>query len=212
METIKQSAGALNLAAAVIKRGGVVICPTDTVYGFLADATNKKAVEKIYKIKKRPKSKPLPVFARDIKMAKQIAEINARQEKILRKYWPGKYTFVLKSKIKRQKSKLQFKNKKFTEKLSNLVVSKDNTIGIRIPKYKFLNDLLKSINRPLAQTSVNISGEPPLTKIEDIETRFAKIWARSGVPLLLVNGGEFKRAIPSKIINLTTKKKIVLRN
>lgn len=228
METIKQSAGALNLAAAVIKRGGVVICPTDTVYGFLADAGNEKAVEEIYKIKKRQRSKPLPVFVIGIKMAKEIAEIDTpssasrrtteghdmRQEKILRKYWPGKYTFIIKSKIKRQNAKPQSKNQKFTQKLSNLIIGKDNTIGIRIPKYKFLNNLLKKVNRPLAQTSVNISGEPPLTKIEDIKARFTQNRGRSGVPqflLLIIDGGDLKRAKPSKIIDLTTNKKIIVR-
>ena len=75
-----------------------MICPTDTVYGFLADAENKKAVDKIYKIKKRPKSKPLAVFVKDFKMAKELAEINENQEKILKNKWPGKYTFVLERK------------------------------------------------------------------------------------------------------------------
>src|SRR5882672_5112970 len=98
MEIIKQSQKALTRALFVLKNGGVVICPTDTVYGFLADAGNKKAVDKIYKIKKRPKSKPLPVFVANMKMAREVAEINARQEKILKKRWPGKYTFVLKKK------------------------------------------------------------------------------------------------------------------
>ena len=61
-----------------------MICPTDTVYGLVADATNKKAVEKIFKIKKRPRSKPLAVFVKDIKMAKELAEIDERQEEILK--------------------------------------------------------------------------------------------------------------------------------
>src|SRR3990167_9759980 len=135
MKVIKQSQRTLKKAITVIKSGGVVICPTDTVYGFLADATNKKAVEKIYKIKKRPKSKPLSVFVKDIKMAKEIAIIDEKQEKRLKKYWPGKYTFILKLKVESRKLKV-FGIKK-------------NSIALRIPKYKFLNDLLKKINRPL---------------------------------------------------------------
>ena len=121
----------MNKALLTFKNGGVVICPTDTVYGFLADATNKKAVDKIFKIKKRPKLKPLPIFVKDIKMAKELAEINKEQEKILKKYWPGKYTFILKRK---PNIKLYGVHK--------------NTIAIRIPKYKFLNNLLKKINKP----------------------------------------------------------------
>ena len=70
MEILQNSKKSLPKTAAILKKGGVVICPTDTVYGFLADATNKKAVDKIFKIKRRPKSKPLPIFVKDLKMAK----------------------------------------------------------------------------------------------------------------------------------------------
>src|SRR3989344_3653303 len=106
MEIIKPSSKALNEAVLFLKKGGVVICPTDTVYGFLADAQNKKAVAKIFKIKNRPKSKPLSLFVKDFKMAESLAEVDGRQAKILTlrlrsgqgKFWPGKYTFVLKRK------------------------------------------------------------------------------------------------------------------
>ena len=179
----------MNKALLTFKNGGVVICPTDTVYGFLADATNKKAVDKIFKIKKRPKLKPLPIFVKDIKMAKELAEINKEQEKILKKYWPGKYTFILKRK---PNIKLYGVHK--------------NTIAIRIPKYKFLNNLLKKINKPLAQTSVNISGEPPFAKIEDIVERFGK-----NKDVLIINARNFKISKPSKIIDLTNENKRILR-
>src|SRR5438874_677159 len=95
MKTEKLSREILDSVVRVLQRGGVVIFPTDTVYGFLADAANKHAVEKIYKIKKRPKGKPLPVFVKNIGMAKEVAEINEKQEKILKRYWPGSYTVVL---------------------------------------------------------------------------------------------------------------------
>ena len=133
MEVVKQQK-ALNKALSALKKGKVIVCPTDTVYGFLSVASDKKAVEKIFKLKRRPRSKPLPVFVNGLKMAKELAEINEKQEKTLNKYWPGKYTFVLKA-------------------------LNGGTIALRIPEYKFLNDLLKKINKPLAQTSANISGQ-----------------------------------------------------
>ncbi|MDD5011847.1 MAG: L-threonylcarbamoyladenylate synthase, partial [Phycisphaerae bacterium] len=163
------------------------IFPTDTVYGFLADATNKKAVEKIYKIKKRPKSKPLAVFVKDLKMAKEMAEIDVRQEKILKAKWPGKFTFIFQRK---------FPEVGPPEKLYGL---DKKTIALRIPKYKFLNDLLNKINKPLAQTSVNISGQPLLTKISDI----IKIIGRSDLPIIIVDAGDLKNDKPSTIIDLT---------
>lgn len=179
MQVIKQSKQALELAIKAINQGKVVVCPTDTVYGFLADASNKKAVDKIYKIKKRPKSKPLAVFVKDIKSAKQLAEINDTQVKVLKKYWPGKYTFIL-----------------------NL---KKKTIALRVPRYKFLNDLLRKINRPLVQTSVNISNNPPLAKISDIIEQFAR------QDILLIDGGNLKKSKPSKVIDLSKAKTKILR-
>lgn len=194
MEVVKLQK-ALNKATSALLAGKIVICPTDTVYGFLADASNKKAVEKIFKIKKRPRAKPLAVFVRDIKMVKQLAEIDERQEKTLKKYWPGKYTFVLKRKPCEVGShtKLYGVDKK--------------TIALRIPKFKFLNDLLKKINKPLAQTSVNISGEPPLVKIEDIKEKFGM----SDIPMLIIDGGNLPKNKPSAIIDLTKDKIKILR-
>lgn len=181
----------LDKAIEIIKGGGVIICPTDTVYGFIADATNKKAVEKIYKIKKRARSKPLPIFVKDIKMAKALAEISKEQKKILTlrlrsgqvKYWPGKFTFILKRK---QGIKIYGIDK--------------NTIALRIPKYKFLNDLLKKIDKPLAQTSVNISGKPEFKEIKEIIAEFKK---SKNKPDLIINGGNLKKTKPSRIIDLT---------
>ncbi|OGZ84158.1 MAG: threonylcarbamoyl-AMP synthase [Candidatus Staskawiczbacteria bacterium RIFOXYD1_FULL_39_28] len=175
MQVLKMSQKPLSKAVAALKKGKILICPTDTVYGFLADASNKKAVGKIYKIKKRPRSKPLAVFVKDLKMTKELAEINAKQEKIIKQKWPGKYTFVL--------------NKK----------NKKSTIALRIPKYKFLNDLLKTINKPLAQTSVNISGQSPMSKISDIINQFRKS------DVLIIDAGNLKKSKPSKIVDLTGK-------
>jgi L-threonylcarbamoyladenylate synthase len=156
-----------------LEDGGVVIFPTDTVYGFLALSENKKATNKIYKIKNRPKTKPLAVFVKDLKMAKELAIISPDQEKVLKKRWPGKYTFILDS------------------------VTGRKTIALRIPKYKPLNDLLRKINRPLAQTSVNVSGKPELNKVKDIKENFSK----SGV--LIFDAGNLPKRRPSAIIDLT---------
>jgi|SRR3989344_2163668 len=183
MEILKQSPETLNKIIKILKSGGVVICPTDTVYGFLADAANKKAVDKIYKIKRRPKLKPLPVFVKNLTTAKEIAFIDKNQEKILKKHWPGKYTFILKRKT--QKSKIYGVS--------------EETIGLRLPKDKFLNDLLKRVHQPLVQTSVNISGEESLKKIKDIIEQFKKDSRIN----LIIDGGDLLESRPSKIVDLS---------
>jgi len=186
MEILRESAKALASATRILKKGGVVICPTDTIYGFLADATNKKAVEKIYQMKGRDAKKPLPIFVSGMTMAHQLAEIDAKQAKILKKFWPGKYTFVLK-----RKSGIK------------LYGVEKNTIALRIPDYKFLNQLQKKINRPLVQTSVNISGQESVRKIKDME-QFTQVD-------LVINRGALKKIKPSQIRDITQNKSMRLR-
>lgn len=190
MDAVKMTQKAIAEACRILKQGGVIVFPTDTVYGFLADASNKKAVVKIFKIKKRPKQKPLALFVKDFKMAKQVAKISSDQEKILKSHWPGAYTFVLKSKIK---SKL---------------ITKNGGIALRIPAYKPLNKLLSKVNFPLAQTSANISGKPQLYKIKEI---LEKLEAQIIIPDLVVGNGDLPRSKPSSIIDLTKNKNKVLR-
>jgi L-threonylcarbamoyladenylate synthase len=185
MLIVKPQNKSINDAVDFLNKGGIVICPTDTVYGFLADATNKKAVDKIYKIKKRSKSKPLPLFVKDLKMAKKLADIDNKQIKILKDKWPGKYTFILPSS----------RGAKVTKQ----------SIALRIPNYKFLNSLLRKINKPLAQTSVNISGQKALIKSADIEGQF------SGQKILFIDAGNLKKSKPSKIVDLTEDKIKFLR-
>ena len=133
----------IKIAVRAIKEGDVLICPTDTVYGLVCLASDKKAVERLYKIKNRPRNKLIPVFVSDIKMAKKIAKIDSKQEKYLKKVWPGPVTVV-------------FHYKK---------------PGIRIPNHKFVLSLIKRIG-PLAESSANISGKPASTKIKEVLRQF----------------------------------------
>ncbi len=178
------------IAGKSIKEGKILICPTDTVYGLIADATNKKAVKKIFQIKKRSFKKPIPIFVKDIKMAKRIAKINQNQEKFLRKVWPGKVTIRLRRKGNK---KLYGVDKK--------------TIALRIPKYKFLKILLEKLDFPLVQTSANISREPPVINIKEALEMFDK---KKNKPTLIIDGGVLENK-QSKLIDLTTNPPKVLR-
>jgi len=182
---------AISVAIEILNEGGIVVCPTDTVYGFLADATNKKAVENIYKIKERPLSKPLPVFVKNIQVAKKIAVISKDQEKILNKKWPGRFTFVLE----------RYRDIK-------LYGVDSGTIALRIPKYNFLNNLLEKIDKPLVQTSVNASGEKPLIKIGEIIKQFKDNKINLG---LIINAGNLPKKKPSRLIDLSNRGQKVLR-
>jgi len=184
-KVIKKIAGA-------IKKGGVAVFPTDTVYGLLADARNKKAVGKIFKIKKRPKTKPLAIFAKDIKMAKKYAFIGGKPEKFLKRNWPGKITAVLKAK----------------GSLAEGLAAKNKTIGVRISGYKLIGLLFKKIDFPLAQTSANISGREATVKIGEVAGQFAR---RKIKPDLIADAGDLPQNRPSKVIDFTGEKPRILR-
>ena len=184
MQTLKINQKNLKEIIGVIRQGKVIVCPTDTVYGLIANATNKKAVEKIFKIKRRLLKNPIPIFVKDLKTAKKLAEINKKQEKILKSVWPGKVTVVLKR--KKTKIKLYGVDKK--------------TIALRIPNFKPVNFLLEKLNRPLVGTSANISGKLSSGDLKEVLRQFKD---KKHQPDLVVDGGNLKPGRPSTVLDLT---------
>ena len=130
----------------VIKKGGIVVFPTDTVYGIGCNPYNANAVEKIYEIKSREKIKSLPVLAYSLDTVKEIARIDTFTEKIIKKYWPGPLTLILELTDKKLKKSLNL----------------DNKIAVRIPDSKCTLKLLEKCGL-LVGTSANISGSSPST-------------------------------------------------
>jgi len=173
MEIIKPD---LQKAIRAIKNGKVLVCPTDTVYGLICDAKKQKAVSKLFRIKKRPRSKPIPIFVKDIKMAKKLAYVDQKQEDFLKNVWPGKITAILKKRSGRGK------------------------IGLRIPNHKFVLHLVEHTNRPLTGTSANISGRPALTKIRKVIKQFKN---QKYQPDLVIDAGNLPPSKPSTVIDLT---------
>ena len=130
----------------VIKKGGIVVFPTDTVYGIGCNPYNANAVEKIYEIKSREKIKSLPVFAYSLDTVNEIARMDTFTEKIIKKYWPGPLTLILELTDKKLKKSLNL----------------DNKIAVRIPDSKCTLKLLEKCGL-LVGTSANISGSSPST-------------------------------------------------
>ena len=133
-----------------ILKGKLFIYPTDTVYGLGCNALNKDSVEKIKEIKSRDKNKPLSVIAPSIDWIKENLIISNNLN--LQKYFPGPYTLILEK-----------KNPEFLNHVSNT-----STLGIRIPKHTFTT-IIQETGVPFITTSVNLSGEKPACKIEDID-------------------------------------------
>lgn len=177
-------------AAARIKSGQLVVAPTDTVYGLLADATNKKAVARLYNVKRRDAARYLPIFVKNMVMAKKLAKINPENEKILETKWPGKFTFI----FLRRNARLEGATKLFG------VESK--TVALRIPGYPLVNSLLETLNIPLTGTSANISGQKASTKIDEVIAQFRDAETK---PDLVINAGDLPESESSTIIDLTGK-------
>ncbi|MBI4225196.1 MAG: threonylcarbamoyl-AMP synthase [Candidatus Sungbacteria bacterium] len=182
---------AISEVARVLRSGGVVISPTDTVYGILGDAANESAVSKMFNIKNRSAQKAFPVFVADIATARRYAYISDAKAKFLEQIWPGPVTAIFHHK----------------ERLSKALTGGLDTIGMRMPENPFLAELLKRIDIPIAQTSANISNEPPAQNIEQIKDYFKKSHLS---PDLVIDAGELAGQ-PSTVVDCTGAAPIILR-
>ncbi len=175
-----------------LKQGKVIAIKTDTVYGLICDANNIDACDKIYRIKKREKRKPLAIFVKNIDELKKFvveSELSKELVNLIEKYWPGPLTIILKKK---------------KDVLEHITEGTDS-IGIRIPNDRFLLEILNNIDFPLAQTSCNISGESEYKNVTEIENKL-------GLKVdLIVDGGEINDSKASTIIMVIDNKIEVIR-
>lgn len=135
----------IKMVAKKINEGGIVIFPTDTVYGIGVNPFNLEAVNKVYEIKKRPKEKPLSLLISDLSMIDEIAvDVTKKERKIIEAFFPGPLTIILKK----------------SHKLPKFVTSGKDTVGVRMPKNEVALKLISEVGKPLATPSANISGKP----------------------------------------------------
>ena len=191
MEIIQIDENSIEKAVQVLKSGGVVASPTDTVYGLLADVQNPQAIAKIFQIKERDSSKPLGIFVKGLDMAKEVAVISGTQEEYLRGVWPGKVTAVLEQKGDLPKE-----------------LGIENTIGVRIPDYPLLTEIIEKLGNSVVQTSANIAGEKPLGSADEIREVFGD---REYSPDILLDAGVLPSSKPSKVIDITGNEQKILR-
>ena len=157
--------------------------PTETVYGLGGNAYSKKSIQKIYKLKGRPKSNPLIIHYLNLKDASKDVVINEKLKKLYKNFCPGPITFVLK--------------KKYGSKINPLASAKLRTIAIRFPKHKIIRSILKKIDFPLAMPSANKSSNVSPVTAEDVFDEFKQKIK------LIINGGKCKIGIESTVVDLT---------
>ncbi len=172
----------LEIISDSLNKSEIITIPTDTIYGLSALASDKKAIDKVYKVKNRPYEKKFILLVSDLEMAKKYAKINSKQEKYLQSVWPGPVTVVLEAKSS-------------AKDLS----SKEGTIVIRNPNSNFLIDIIKKVNEAIISTSVNISSYDNLNRAVEIQEYFQ---AKKNKPDLIINSevGVNKSSI---IVNIT---------
>lgn len=134
----------INQALKVLKSGGLLVFPTETCYGLGADATNPQAIKKLFKYKARREGKPLSIAVSDIEMAKKYVKINEIAENLYQNYLPGPITIVSKG----------------LKKVAPDVESEYGTLGIRVPDFKLIIEIIKKFGKPITATSANISYLP----------------------------------------------------
>ncbi|MBU5688731.1 MAG: threonylcarbamoyl-AMP synthase [Candidatus Aenigmarchaeota archaeon] len=173
----------LNKAIRTLRSGGVIIYPTETVYGLGADATNHSAINKIFEIKRRDKFKPLLIAFSSIEMAKKYVWWNKYADILAKKYLPGPLSLVLSIK---------------DDSIDENVYQGGIKVGIRIPKNDFALKLISNFNKPITSTSANISGEKPPVKIDDISDEI-----KNKVDLI-IDKGECEVKMPSTIVDVSS--------
>lgn len=179
-------------AALTLLKGRVIVYPTDTVYGLGVNVFDTEAIRKIFAIKKRPQKNPLPVMVGSIAMAKVLAVIDKPREKILKNFWPGPFTFILKKK----------------PGISFLLTAGRNSIALRFPNNYFCQSMIEDFEGPITATSANVSGEAPSPDPREIIDRFSR---EDFTPDLVIDGGVLPASDPSTIIDLTTDNPRIVR-
>lgn len=193
VDTKNPSPKAIRAATEVIKKGGVIIYPTDTIYGIGASALDQKAIDKVYRIKSRPGTKPLSVIVSDIKMAKKYVRLGKMQEEIFSALLPGAFTLILPFRA--------YKSNKI------LTVS-DKTLSIRIPDSKITSMLSKELRIPFTATSANLSGLPGSGNVNEVLNQLKN---KEGEIDLVLDAGILPKKNPSKIIDLTGDEPEIIR-
>lgn len=185
----------LTNCAKLIDDGGIVIFPTDTVYGIGCDPTNENAVIRLFQIKNRQFSKFLPILTNSIEHVSKYAYLSLPAKILIKNFWPGKLTLILKC-----------------QKNSSSLISKytynsnAETIAFRIPDNPCTNDLIKKTkNNLLIGTSANLSGSSPITSIDQIKSS-----GLMGYNAILDGGVMHNSAMVSSIVDLSDEKNITM--
>ncbi len=179
----------MSKAIDLLKNGGVVALPTDTVYCLAASLTNTEAIGRIFDIKGRATTKALPVLVADAIQMRQVAEMNPLAELLTRRFMPGGLTLILPRK----------------PVVPDIVTGGRDSVAVRIPGHTMTMYIIKAVGTPLTGTSANLSGRYSVCEADDVRAQIGE-----QVDMVL-DGGRCPGGIESTIVDLTTPLPTIVR-
>jgi len=174
--------GVVERAARILSKGGIVVYPTDTLYALGCDATNPEAVKRVFEVKRRSLSKPLPIAVASLEMMREYCELNEKAEKLARAMLPGALTLLLKKK-----------------NLPHIVTSGSAKVAVRIPANELALKIIAALGKPVVATSANISGKAPPISAGEAMTQLSDVD-------LVIDAGRLAERVPSTIYDPETGK------
>lgn len=181
---------AVRQAAELLRAGGIIALPTETVYGLAANALDSKAVSKIFKVKGRPANNPIIVHVANIEMAKRcVVKWPTIADKLAKSFWPGPLTLVLPR----------------ANEIPDIVTAGGATVGIRWPSHPFIQAVIRECGFPLAAPSANLSSRVSPTNAGHVRKQLG------GKIPLIVDGGQSQVGIESTVLDLTVSPPRILR-
>jgi L-threonylcarbamoyladenylate synthase len=182
--------GALPEAVAVLRRGGLVAYPSDTVYGLGAAASDARAVERVFAVKGRGAEKALSLLLADVAdLAPLCAEVPFLARILAHRYWPGPLTLVLRR----------------SPTFESAALGGGDTVAVRVPDHPFLREIIRALGEPITGTSANRSGQPACRSAQEVEQEL------DDEVDLIIDGGPSGEGVESTVVSLTGSLPVVLR-
>ena len=181
---------AIRRAVGLLRGGGLVAFPTDTVYGIGAHAFVEEAVARLFQVKKRPLDWPIPLLLPDTTAVESVCvDIPTVAWRLAERFWPGGLSLVLTR----------------SQVVPDAVTAGGSTVAVRVPDHPLLRELCRQLGAPLAATSANLHGQPPPITADEVESGFGRC-----VPLIL-DGGACPGGVASTVLDLTVRPHAILR-
>jgi len=188
VDPVKPDPKIISTAARAIKEGLVIVYPTETVYGIGTNALDPKSVLKIFRIKERPLNKALPIAVSGTKMAEKLAFVTEEAKKLVREFWPGPLTIILK-----KKSSVPME-----------VTGGGGSVGLRAPGHAVPLSIMKMTGLPLIATSANKHNQPNPETADEALTQIGEVD-------LVLDAGKVK-GVPSTVIDLIKRPPVIIRD